>query len=151
MKDNLPEWDDIAARHQLLEPLTSLEQFIFENEPANAQRFRMMLNRVIDDQQTELRSLVPQRELDRLIDVKDGRRLLLIWSNAPTSMSTRRWARFPGGFRAGRLWVQWTLAPKRPYRLDDEVDAMVAAAARRWAVMVSTACLLLLAVLIYLW
>lgn len=144
----LPEWDDIAARREMLEPLTSLEQFIFENEPADgADRFRTLLERVIDDQQTELRDRAPRRELDRLIDVQNARRLLLIWSRAPSSISTRRWTRFPGGFRAGRLWVQWTMAPRRPYRLDDEVDA----AARRWAMTVSAVCLLLLAVLIYLW
>ena len=44
------------------------------------------------------------RAIDKMTDVKDAKRLLILW--VPDSFS--RWKRVGWGFCMGRLWVQWT-------------------------------------------
>lgn len=45
------------------------------------------------------------RVLDSMTDVEGARRLLIMW--VPKSAG-KAWMRFPWGFRAGRLWVQFS-------------------------------------------
>lgn len=58
------------------------------------------------------RHLPKSRPLDRFIDAQGARRLLLMW--VPAGMS--RWCWYGWGFRAGRLWVQWT--PPSPEEIE---------------------------------
>jgi len=51
---------------------------------------------------------IPQpkhRVLDHMTDVEGAKRLLIMW--VPKSAG-KAWMRFPCGFRAGRLWVQFS-------------------------------------------
>jgi hypothetical protein len=95
-----PKAEDLMS--QLLRELALVRKACRESSSANWH----MLNLI------ERLNPVPKpayRVLDRMTDVDGARRLLIMW--VPRSAG-RRWFRFPWGFRAGRLWVQFSPEPK---------------------------------------
>ena len=57
------------------------------------------------------------RPLDNMLDVKNAKRLLVLW--VPRAMS--RWKRGGWGMCLGRLWLQWT--PKFDNTLDTPYES----------------------------